>query len=233
MLRHEYDYMFAFVHAAPGSPASAPSGPRKRPLQGRSRQLVRALLDATARLLEEQGYDALTTRRVAERAGVSVGSLYQYFPDKQSLVHALLVEHLEEAAALRPAALDEDGLPLAERIRLVVDWFLSAHAARPALHRALTEAAVPVFGVEAVRGMERGLHATVHAALAPYADEIRRPDLSLAAFVVAQSLESLTHGAVVHHGEKLAGRPLRDEISDLLVGYLRGERGERGEGRQA
>jgi AcrR family transcriptional regulator len=195
--------------------------PRKEPRQERSRQLVRELLDAAAALLAERGYDALTTRRVAERAGVSVGSLYQYFPSKESLVHALLVEHLREAAALRPPALARPDLPLAERVRWVVRWFLAAHAKAPALHRGLTEAAPIVFGVERVRAMERSFHRTVLEALRPYAAEIAREDLELSAFVFAQCLESLTHGTVVHHPDQLAGARLEDEITELLLGYLR------------
>jgi AcrR family transcriptional regulator len=197
-------------------------GPRKLPRQDRSRLLVRTVLDATARLLEERGYEELTTRHVAERAGISVGSLYQYFPNKESLVHALLVEHLKQTAALRPAALDRDDLPLDERIRCVVDWFLASHAANPALHRGLTEAAAPVLGVARIRQMERAFHRTVLEALRPYAREIRREDLAVAAFVVAQTLEGLTHSAVVHHPELLRGERLRAEITDLLLGYLRG-----------
>lgn len=212
--------------AVPRPPRTLP-GPRKRPSQERSRQLVRKVLEAAAGLLEEGGYDDLTTRHVAEGAGVSVGSLYQYFPNKESLVQALLVEHLQQAVALRPPALDRDDLPLGERIRSVVDWFLAAHAASPALHRSLTEAATPVFGVARIREMERALHATVLEALRPYAAEIERDDLALAAFVVAQSLEGLTHSAVVHHPEWLGGEKLRAEISDLLLGYLCPSRGPR------
>lgn len=182
---------------------------------------MRKILDTAAKLLEERGYDDLTTRHVAERAGVSVGSLYQYFPNKESLVHALLIEHLEQAAALRPPALDRDDLPLDERIRAVVDWFLASHAASPALHRSLTEAAAPVFGVARVREMERAFHRTVLEALRPYTSEIQRDNLDIAAFVVAQTLEGLTHSAVIHHPELLKGETLRREISVLLLGYLR------------
>jgi AcrR family transcriptional regulator len=221
--------MFVFM---PGRAASTARGSvrvlpgaRKAPAQERSRQLVRTILDATARLLEERGYAGLTTRHVAERAGVSVGSLYQYFPNKESMVHALFVEHLEQAAALRPAVLARPDLPLDERIRRVVDWFFAAHAASPALHRALTEAAIPVLGVARIRALEHAFHQTVHEALRPYAAEIGREDLALAAFVVAQTLEGLTHSAVVHHPEQLGGERLRREVSDLLLGYLRARPG--------
>jgi len=63
---------------------------RKQPVQQRSKALVTALLDATARLLVTIGYIAITTNKVAEKAGVGIGSLYEYFPNKESLVAALI-----------------------------------------------------------------------------------------------------------------------------------------------
>lgn len=65
--------------------------PRKMPRQGRSTETVRAIIEATARILEQDGLGAFTTNAVAERAGVSIGSLYQYFPGKEALVGALIV----------------------------------------------------------------------------------------------------------------------------------------------
>lgn len=72
---------------------------RKTPRQQRSREMVTRLLDATAATLAERGLDHTTTNHIAERAGVSIGSLYQYFPDKNALVEALLERMAEEASA--------------------------------------------------------------------------------------------------------------------------------------
>jgi AcrR family transcriptional regulator len=84
-----------------GNSHSAPRADvRKRPTQVRSRQTVESILDAAAHLLAERGYTATTTNHVAQRAGVSIGSLYQYFPNKDALVVALEEQHLEEAERL-------------------------------------------------------------------------------------------------------------------------------------
>lgn len=69
---------------------------RKQPRQKRSRAMVEALIDATAKVLGEEGLDHVTTNHIAEAAGVSVGSLYQYFPDKESLIEALLERMIRE-----------------------------------------------------------------------------------------------------------------------------------------
>jgi AcrR family transcriptional regulator len=194
---------------------------RKLPSQERSRATVEAILEATARVLVEEGAERTTTNRVAAVAGVSIGSLYQYFPNREALVRALLERHLAEAAALRPAALRSgERIPLARRIRLAIDWHLAAHAADPALHRVLSALAPRVVGAEALRAFERTVQRTVREALALYADEIRPKNLELAAFVVAQCLESLTHGAVVHHPTLLDREELADEMATLLTGYL-------------
>lgn len=199
---------------------------RKSPRQSRSRATVEAILEATARILVEQGYEALTTNHVALRAGVSVGSLYQYFPNKQSLVRALLDRHLAEAVAMRPATLAPDApTPLRERVGIAVRWYLAAHAADPALHRVLTERVAEIYGSEAVGELERALHRTLREVLERHADEVRPANLEIAAFFLAQCLESLTHGAVVHHPELLDQPELAAEMTALITGYLCGSQG--------
>ncbi len=169
----------------------------------------------------EEGEERATTNRVAAVAGVSIGSLYQYFPNREALLRALLERHLAQAEALRPPALRSgERIPLARRMRLAIDWHLAAHAADPALHQVLTALAPRILGAEALRAFERAVQRTIRDALAPYADEVRPKNLDLAAFVVAQCLESLTHGAVVHHPTLLDREELAEEMATLLTGYL-------------
>src|SRR5271155_2767647 len=115
--------------------------PRKLPRQERSGATVDAILEAAAQVFERRGYAAGTTNRIAERAGISIGSLYQYFPNKDAILVALVRRHLEEAtAALQPhlerldrGARFEDVLPD------VVDAMVALHALAPGLHRVLFE----------------------------------------------------------------------------------------------
>ena len=106
-----------------------PTSPRKAPRQERSRRTVERILDAAAHIFHEQGYTAATTNDIADEAGVSIGSLYQYFPNKDALLVALTRRHIESATAgladllgqLRPDA----GF---ERIlRQVVDFLVEQH----------------------------------------------------------------------------------------------------------
>src|SRR5215813_10517598 len=106
-----------------------PTIPRKSASQERSRATVEALLDATARVLVREGYDRASTNRIAAKAGVSVGSLYQYFPNKEALVAALVARHNREMLQLirdamkRVASWD---LPMAlhELVKATVDAHL-------------------------------------------------------------------------------------------------------------
>src|SRR3954464_12978376 len=92
--------------------------PRKHPRQARSRATVDCVLEATARVLVKRGFDGLTTNLVAETAGISIGSLYQYFPNKAALVGALIEQHVEDITKLMLSELTRVAqLPMAQAIR--------------------------------------------------------------------------------------------------------------------
>src|SRR5919112_656444 len=106
--------------------------PRKSATQERSRATVEALLEATARVLTRDGYDRASTNRIAAVAGVSVGSLYQYFPNKEALVAALVARHNREMLDLLREALKEvASLDLATAIAKLVRAAVDAHRVDP------------------------------------------------------------------------------------------------------
>jgi AcrR family transcriptional regulator len=194
--------------------------PRKRPLQERSRATFAAILEAAARVFVDEGLERATTNRIAEVASVSIGSLYQYFPNKDALVATLLERHLAQAVAARPVTLAAD-VPLAEAIAAAVEWHLAVHAAEPALHQELTTHAARVAGAERMRAFERMHQEGVRRRLERHRAEIRPRDVDLAAFVVSACLEAVTHAAVVQRPELLATPELASELRELLLRYLR------------
>lgn len=99
--------------------------PKKQPVQARARATVDTLLEATTRILASEGYEAVTTNRVAEVAGVSIGSLYEYFPNKQSLVAAALARVMREIAAEVTQSL-RTALALPEQPRAGIDYWMRA-----------------------------------------------------------------------------------------------------------
>lgn len=112
--------------------------PRKIPAQSRSRVTVEAIFEATIQVLLRDGMNDLTTTRVAERAGVSVGTMYQYFPNKQALVYALNARYLDALAARIEATCGEQtGAPLAQMVEALIETYWTAKTERADVTRAL------------------------------------------------------------------------------------------------
>jgi AcrR family transcriptional regulator len=117
------------------------TSPRKSPKQGRSARLVEAILQAAIRVLERDGATAFTTIRVAERAGVSVGSLYQYFPNKESILFRLQEEEWSATGQLLDGIFSDARLSAEKRLRAAMRAFFRSECAEAPLRRALGDAA--------------------------------------------------------------------------------------------
>jgi AcrR family transcriptional regulator len=177
---------------------AVPTIPRKSASQKRSRVTVETLLDATARVLTRQGYDRASTNRIAATAGVSVGSLYQYFPNKEALVAALVARHNREMLQLLRDALREmASRDLATVMRELVRAMVDAHLVDPALHRIFAEQVPRMGQLAKIESLQREICVT--------------------------TVESLTHEFVIHKPDALDGDRDRfiDEVTRLVVGYLR------------
>jgi AcrR family transcriptional regulator len=202
-----------------------PTKPRKHASQERSRATVDALVEATARILVREGFDKASTNRIAEVAGVSVGSLYQYFPGKEALVAAVVDRHNQEIMQLVRSALSEVAAqPVEKAVRRLVAVAIDAHRIDPKLHRVLAEQMPHAGRLANIGAFNRDAFALFRAYLEDHRDELRVVDLELAAFVCATSIEALTHNAVLHRSEMLSDEAvatLVDEATRLVVGYLR------------
>lgn len=205
----------------------APTIPRKSASQARSRATVAALVEATARILVRDGFDRASTNRIAEEAGFSVGSLYQYFPGKEALVTAVIERHNRDLMAVVQSALSEvEGESLDTGVRGLVAAAIAAHRIDPQLHRVLAEQTPRAGGIEGIELFHREAFALFRAFLEDHRDEVRVPDLDLANFVCVTSIEALTHSAVIHHADGLPpemAENLVAETTRLIACYLRGE----------
>jgi AcrR family transcriptional regulator len=113
---------------------------RKEPRQARSRATVATIVQAGARILSDEGWAGFTTNRIAELAGVSIGSLYQYFPDKLSLVDAIRQRHLDDSIRVM-RSVRADGLSPEKFAVQLVQAVVAAHSVYPGLHRVLLDEA--------------------------------------------------------------------------------------------
>jgi len=151
--------------------------PRKSASQERSRLTVDALLEATARILIREGFDKASTNRIAEVAGVSVGSLYQYFPGKEALVAALIDRHNQEIMRLVKGELAEAmNLPLEQAVRKLIMVAVKAHRIDPRLHRVLAEQIPRVGRLEKVETFNRENYTIFRTYLESRRKEIRAAD---------------------------------------------------------
>ena len=194
---------------------------RRLPRQRRARQTVEAVLDAVARVLKREGVKAVTTNRIAEVAGVSIGSVYQYFPNKRAIFVALHQRHIEEIDRLVETKLVENACSsLEELIRAMIEAMIDAHAPDPALYELmLTE--VP-HRVEGTRDFAVRLHGAFRLAIAARAHELRKGrELDKVVFVVTHMVESLSHGAVLRRPPGLTLAYAKEEIVRAVLAYLR------------
>lgn len=188
--------------------------------------MVASLVEAGARILAQRGWAGFTTNEVARVAGASVGSLYQYFPDKLAIAEAIRQRHLSDVLSALP---DTDGqdeaIPVARRVDRLVDGVLAVHAVDQRLHRVM---------LEEVPFAPRARHAAFEAAFEQayrrrYEALVRaagcRDDAALetAALVLSGAMEGLVHGAARRGAVTCPG--VRREAKLFATAYLEARRG--------
>jgi AcrR family transcriptional regulator len=134
-------FLFAFPTALMTDRQTAQISSRKRPKQARSAELVAAILEAAAQVLAQEGAQRFTTARVAEKAGVSVGSLYQYFPNKAAILFKLQSDEWRRTSALLRDILEDIERPPLERLRALTHAFIRSECEEAAMRVALNDAA--------------------------------------------------------------------------------------------
>lgn len=208
---------------------------RKAPRQARSRATVDAIVGAGARVLGERGWAGFTTNEVADVAGVSIGSLYQYFPDKLALIDAIRQRHLDDVLAV-VRELGSEGKPLVRRVDDLVRGMIAAHSIHPALHRVLLDEVPSDAGARSAHRVFESeylqRYRAIVAALRSAGDVQADADHDMMVQVLSSAVEGVIHGAA--RRGTLASPALRHELVAMIHAYLlkvrRGSaaRGERG-----
>ena len=203
---------------------SARISSRKQPKQARSTELVAAILDAAAQVLAREGAHRFTTARVAERAGVSIGSLYQYFPNKAAILFRLQSDEWRQTTDMLSGILADTQRPPLDRLRSLVHAFRRSEGAEAALRVALHDAA-PLYR-----------HAPEAQAARASADRIMELFMQEALPGVPEATRALAGDLIVTTlatvGKQFSEAPRSlDEIgtyaeamADMICGYLEGLR---------
>jgi AcrR family transcriptional regulator len=192
------------------------------PRQARAQATVNAVLEATIQVLEREGVDAATTTRIAEVAGVSIGTLYQYFSHRDAIFNALQDREFERALDLLRGVLSEGNLERSPRetVAAVVRGLAQLYAARPGLHRLLAIEGLRVAEAERVYAFDMRVVAIVRHFLASTGAPIRRKNLEAASFVAFQSVRATMLANLLERPAGLGEEDLVEEVADLVLRYL-------------
>lgn len=192
--------------------------PRRKAKQERARETVHALLEAAARVLEQHGYARATTNRIAEAAGASVGTLYEYFANKEAVYDALIQQEIEAlVTAIQASEIDLDA-PLQDTLSHVVKLGMGAMRHGPDFMRSLEQVPGAVFRRRLAAGRQSVL-GFVRQILEAHREDLRVDDLDLAAFIVVSAAEGIGANAT----DDLFDDRLAEEVAALLTLYLTGE----------
>jgi AcrR family transcriptional regulator len=201
---------------------STKTQPRKKPTQPRAQETVEAILAAAKRVIVRYGYEKATTNRIADVAGVSIGSLYQYFPSKDAIVSALIDRHmatmLQVLASSYAAATESSNIE--ETARTVIHAAFAAHRVNPKLHRVLIEQTHRMGAYERMDAYDAQAQKFVEAFLTTQLPKLRRKNIALAARVALLAVRGTTLWTVMRAPEQLEDLAFIDEITDMVVRYL-------------
>lgn len=199
--------------------------PRKTPVQARATETRERILEAAARVFSENGYAAGTTNRIAAAASMSVGSLYQYFPNKDSILVELVRRHIDEGTArmreeLARATAGGGSVRITDLIGGLVDAMIANHAGDPGLHQVLFEEAPrPPELLAELHDLEESIVALA-AGLIAADPAVDVADPEVAARLVVATVESLVHRVVATRRRSVDLASFRTELVTLITRYL-------------
>lgn len=195
--------------------------PRKLPQQGRSEATVRAIYDAAVQVLLENGEGRFTTVRVAKRAGVSVGTLYQYFPNKQALLLAVLEEHMARLAqAMEEVSAAHRFQPLETVLDALVHVYVDAKLSDRNTAVALYRISLSMGGYARLDEIRKRCQAAITAALQT-ANLPASADLRYMARMIYLAMTGAIRGDLEGKASFTTVRKLKEHLVKLVIGYCR------------
>jgi AcrR family transcriptional regulator len=194
--------------------------PRKQPVQARSAASVDAILEATTQVLLSVGKERLTTTKVALRAGVSVGTLYQYFPNKSALLQGALIRHLDEVTeAVERVCREQRGKTLKEMAGALISAFLEAKMRDAKTSVALYSVSSDVDGVKIAQQMQLHTNKSVAGMLATTCDTLTK-DPELVASMVQSAMAGVSRRLLESAEPEKQVEALRQELIFFVCAYL-------------
>jgi AcrR family transcriptional regulator len=200
--------------------------PRVIPRRTAGRNIVDAILQSAVDVLSRDGFQRLTTNRIARFAGVSIGSVYQYFPDKHAIIAAIGRELEQKALRLfRTAIAESSARPIADVSREIVAGLSHESFGKQAVRRAILKQVPRAWLEEASQRVDAAVTAELAKLLTSRTD-VRAGDPELMAFVVVHAVEAVLEAAVLRRPELLTDEAFVNEVTALSVNYLQRSRSE-------
>ncbi|GLQ49863.1 TetR family transcriptional regulator [Dyella flava] len=194
---------------------------RKQPKQARSTELVAAILQAATQVLAKEGAQRFTTARVAEKAGVSVGSVYQYFPNKAAILFRLQSDEWRQTTDLLRGILEDAGQPPLERLRILVHAFIRSECEEARMRVALNDAAPLYRDTHEAREAKAAAGPTVRVFMREVLPNASEAIRALAGELITATLSAVGKGfsESAHTAREI--EIYGDAISDMFCAYLR------------
>jgi AcrR family transcriptional regulator len=195
--------------------------PRKRPQQQRSRVTIDTIFEATIQVLLANGLDGITTIQIADKAGVSVGSLYQYFPNKNALLAAIVRRHVGQVTDATIAACNSaHGKTIGEMCAMMMSAFVDAKTRRPEVSRALYLPSAAVNADAIVKEESSRCAKAVHDMLIT-ASDAKFAEGQAVSRVLIGSIVGPTRAVIEAGGDRNSFERLKQHLTALCVGYLK------------
>jgi len=206
----------------PNKPTTETAAMRRSPQQARGQQRVELILDTAEQLFAERGYDAASTNEIAAQAGIPIGSVYQFFPNKEAILHALLARYRHELAALYAERITPAGEQLPEALARVLDVLTTYGGAHIGFSRMVLQAPAGSVLATACSNLANDIMARIDAVLATHAPALPAEQRRLYTGVGFTAVGAILSQALTEKqaGKLDAGHALIEQATTLLVGYL-------------
>jgi AcrR family transcriptional regulator len=196
---------------------------RRKPSQTRALESIEAIFEATARILQSEGRSGLNTNRVAELAGVSVGTLYSYFPNKEAILLAMARRETEAVrASVAKALIDETQHTDTSPIRLAIRALIKGYGRRNKARRILMETLIAAGHSDEIARPVQDIADLIAARGASLLPKGTRPLSPIALFVLTRAVDSVVRAATYEDAKFIASQEFEDELTHMILGYFLG-----------
>ena len=198
--------------------------PRKRPQQDRSKITNNAILEATTHILSEKGYDKLTTNRIAKKAGISIGSLYQYYPNKESIISELISRSYQQDRDFIESKLSElKEAPIETTVKRLIHALMERCDSNLIVAKALREQIPRVEWTNKVRKTTSYLENMIFDLLKLRHSTVNDNHLKKVAFIVVHTIDGIVNEALFTRPEWLSDKEFRNSACHMIKRYIQFE----------